>query len=145
MFSHPTRCTPAVQRPKRRSASPWRAPSQNLWRLRVSPQPRLLPVRSSVLAAGHVTQSSSSPEAGFSVTHIKGSKCAMISRAELQEPLRVAGNVSGETFPAASKALPTNLGPQKSSRSLGIFKKQDHRNATMKTCTFIGPDFFSAR
>ena len=29
--------------------------------------------------------------------------------------------------PAASKALPTDLVPQKSSRSLGIFKEQDHR------------------
>ena len=30
--------------------------------------------------------------------------------------------------PAASKALPTDLVPQKSSRSLGIFKEQDHRH-----------------
>ena len=30
--------------------------------------------------------------------------------------------------PAASKALPTDLAPQKSSRSLGIFKEQDHRH-----------------
>ena len=30
--------------------------------------------------------------------------------------------------PAASKALPTDLVPQKSSRSLGIFKEQDHRD-----------------
>ena len=30
--------------------------------------------------------------------------------------------------PAASKALPTDLVPQKSSRSLGIFEEQDHRD-----------------
>ena len=30
--------------------------------------------------------------------------------------------------PAASKALPTDLVPQKSSRSLGIFKEQGHRH-----------------
>ena len=30
--------------------------------------------------------------------------------------------------PAASKALPTDLVPQKSSRGLGIFKEQDHRH-----------------
>ena len=29
--------------------------------------------------------------------------------------------------PAASKTLPTDFVPQKSSRSLGIFKEQDHR------------------
>ena len=45
--------------------------------------------------------------------------------------------------PAASKALPTDLVPQKSSRSLGIFKEQDHRHCDdQKTRTFIGPDFF---
>ena len=44
---------------------------------------------------------------------------------------------------AASKALPTDLVPQKSSRSLGVFKEQDHRTATTKkTRAFIGPDFF---
>ena len=37
--------------------------------------------------------------------------------------------MSSETTsqPAASKALPTDLVPQKSSRSLGIVKEQDHR------------------
>ena len=46
---------------------------------------------------------------------------------------RIAGSdfdtMSRETSqPAASKALPTDLVPQKSSRSLGIFKEQDHRD-----------------
>ena len=47
---------------------------------------------------------------------------------------RIAGSnfdtMSRETTsqPAASKALPTDLVPQKSSRSLGIFKEQDHRH-----------------
>ena len=52
--------------------------------------------------------------------------------------------MSSETTsqPAASKALPTDLVPQKSSRSLGIFKEQDHRQCdAKKTRAFIGPDF----
>ena len=108
----------------------------------------------------------SSPVAGFFVTHIKGSKCAMISRAlstsaspsrsrrgrvvsarlysadgagpnHVEVSLRVSHRIVGSNFdtmsrettsqPAASKALPTDLVPQKSSRSLGIFKEQDYR------------------
>ena len=107
--------------------------------------------------------------AGFSMTHIKGSKCAMISRAlstsaspsarrqraavfradragpnHVEVPrrerrvvpapdvaqdggLKFRHDVQGDDLPAASKALPTDLVPQKSSRSLGIFKEQDHR------------------
>ena len=67
-----------------------RCAARRLHRLRrppahVGPQPRLLSVRSSVLAVGHVHPGRrstngrvfSSPVAGFSMTHIKGSKCAM--------------------------------------------------------------------
>ena len=54
--------------------------------------------------------------------------------SQLRMSQRMAGSnfdtMSRETTsqPAASKALPTNLVPQKSSRSLGIFKEQDHRD-----------------
>ena len=50
----------------------------------VGPQPGLLPVRSPVLAVGRRSMNGrvfSSPVAGFSMTHMSGSKCAMISRA----------------------------------------------------------------
>ena len=62
-------------------ASPW-PPAH------VGPQPRLLPVRSSVLAVGHVHAGQAllngrlqQPGGRVSMTRIKGPKCAMISRA----------------------------------------------------------------
>ena len=135
----------------------------------------------------------SSPVAGFSTTHMRGSKCAMILRA-LSTSTFVAGassahgcipcrpgcpkpcrsaptetscspssgcrkgswaqisTRSSETTsqPAASKALPTDLVPQKSSRrkALGVsafLKSKITASATMKTRAFIGPDFFPRR
>ena len=49
--------------------------------------------------------------------------------APAPESQRIVGSMSRETTsqPAALKVLPTDLVPQKSSRSLGIFKEQDHR------------------
>ena len=40
--------------------------------------------------------------------------------------------------PAASKALPTDLVPQKSSRSLGIFEEQDHRQCDLAQLGVVG-------
>ena len=77
----------------------------------------------------------SSPVAGFSMTHIKGSKCAMISRAlstsvALQEPPR-ARRQRAAVFRA------DGAGP--------IFKEQDHRHCDDENSRVHRTGFFSPR
>ena len=94
----------------------------------------------------------SSPVAGFSMTHIKGSKCAMISRAEhqrvaLQEPPR-ARRQRAAVVPRKRRVVPAPDVAQDGGLKFRHDVQGDDITATAttkKTRTFIGPDFFSAR
>ena len=70
----------------------------------VGPQPRLLPVRSPHIGHVHPGQALherpvfSSPVAGFSMTHTRGSKCAIISRAARRPRSRRGRVVSARLY-----------------------------------------------
>ena len=184
---------PAVL-PRLAAAGPAQAPPRPP--AHVGPQPRLLPVRSSVLAVGHIHPGQAfherpglqQPVAGFSMTHISGSKCAMISRSlstsaspsrrwrgrvvsarlysvqtELAQTMsKCPGNASSGCRRGLSAQISTRCPGRRppsppprrpcpptwcrrKAPGVSAFLKSKITATAMKTRTFIGPDFFSAR